>query len=104
MYLDNFQVNAKWRVPLAFLALLIPVAVFNAQLFHDLPLFEDTFLDVFGLWLFLGWPAGFFHTVSFLNSTVFPNADAGTTIQFWIVARLFEACTLLACTSFTHKK
>ncbi len=124
MYLDNFQVNAKWRVPLAFLVLLIPVATFNSQLFHNLAegfaigvailtyvvasntyrYSQTHFLMFLGCGYFWVGLLDFFHAVSFLNSTVFPNADAGTTIQFWIVARLFEACTLLAFTSFTHKK
>ncbi len=124
MYLDNFQVKVKWQVPLAFLVLLIPIAGFNAHLFHDLVegfaivvailtyvvvsnsyRFSQThFLMFLGCGYFWVGILDFFHTISFLNSSIFPNADSGTTIQFWIMARFFEAITLLSFTSFIHKK
>jgi diguanylate cyclase (GGDEF)-like protein/PAS domain S-box-containing protein len=124
MYLDNFQVKVKWQVPLAFLVLLVPTAGFNTHLFHDLVegfaivvailtyvvasnsyrFSQSHFLMFLGCGYFWVGILDFLHTISFLNPSIFPNADSGTTIQFWIIARFFEAITLLCFTSFINKK
>jgi diguanylate cyclase (GGDEF)-like protein/PAS domain S-box-containing protein len=124
MYLDNFQVKVKWQVPLVFLLLLIPIAGFNTELLHDLVegftivvailtyvvvsnsyrFLQTHFLMFLGTGYFWVGILDFFHTISFLNSNILPNSDSGTTIQFWIMARFFEAITLLSFTSFIHKK
>ncbi len=124
MYLDNFQVGVKWQVPIAFLALLVPIAAHNSNLFHYL---IEGFAIVVGILtyvvalntyrfsqshflMFIGsgyfWVAilDFCHTISFENTVTFPGSTPGTTIQFWIMARFFEAGTLLAFSSFMHKK
>ncbi len=124
MYLENFQVRVKWQVPLVFLALLIPSAVYNTHLYHDLVegfaivvailtyvvaantyrFSQSHFLMFLGCGYFWVGLLDFFHTISFLNPNIFPNADAGTTIQFWVMARLFEALMLLSFSSFINKK
>lgn len=124
MYLENFQVKANWRIPAIFIALLIPVAYFNSLLFHTL---VEGFAIIVGIFTFMSalntykysqthflmfvgcgyfWVAviDFLHTITFSTMSAFPHAHEGTTIQFWIWARMFEAATLLTFTYYLHRK
>ncbi len=124
MYLDNFQVRVKWQVPFLFLALLVPFAVYNSLLFHyfvegfaiivailtyvvafnTYRFSQSHFLMFIGSGYFWVGVLDFCHTISFSNNHLFSNADEGTTIQFWILARFFEAGILCSFTMFMSKK
>ena len=120
MYLENFHVKANWRVPAIILALLIPVSYVNTLLFHTLiegfaiivailtfmvalntyKYSKAHFLMYVGCGYFWVAILDFLHTISFSSMTAFPDAHEGTTIQFWIWARFFEAGTLLTFTYY----
>lgn len=123
MYLDDFQTKFKWRVPVIFLILLTPIAVFNSLLFHTLVegfsiiVSSLTFVVAYNSYpfskrhalMFLGcgyfWVGilDFFHTISFSSYAALINLNSGATIQFWLVARLLESLILASFCYFINK-
>ncbi len=124
MYLDNFQVKVNAQVPVLFLAVLLPIAFFNATLFHSLvegfaiivailtfvvafntyQFSQSHFLMFIGCGYFWVGILDFCHTITFSDTNVIGNSTVGTTIQFWMVARFLEAFILLGFTSFMDRK
>ncbi len=124
MYLDNFQVKVNAQVPIIFLVVLLPIAFFNSSLFHSLvegfaiivailtfvvafntyPFSQSHFLMFIGCGYFWVGILDFCHATTFSNYEILPSANEGTTIQFWMAARLLEAFILLGFTSFMNIK
>jgi len=106
---------SHWWIPLAMGVLLVPVVSFNMLLFHTLvelfavsiavvsfivawntyPLAHNPYLLVLGCgYLSIGL-LDLTHTLTFPGMPFFPVEDANLTIQYWVVARYYEAFLLL---------
>jgi len=104
-----------WLVPVLLTCILLPTIIINIALYHTLvELFAIVIaiMSFFVAWntfalsrnstlLFLG--CGYFwigiidvlHTLTFEGVQLIPGLDVGSSIQYWIIARYFEACVLL---------
>lgn len=121
---DSF---AGWKgslIPALLGALLIFISFFNKLLFHTLAelfaimaaiiiavvawqtysLSRNNFLMFLGCGYFWIGVMDLMHTLTFKGMQVIPGYDAGTSIQFWIVTRYFEAALLLSSAWFLNHR
>jgi diguanylate cyclase (GGDEF)-like protein/PAS domain S-box-containing protein len=111
-----------WQIPLLLFVVLIPVSITNNILFHTLVesfaviIAMMAFVVTFNTYslskcktlMYIGngyfWVAAldFCHLFSFSSLNAIPAVDVGTTIQFWIAARVLEALVLLSCLFVGH--
>lgn len=109
------KIYQHWYIPAIASLLLAPISLVNMALFHTLTELFAIAISVMSFvvaWntfpfsrnrmlLFLG--CGYFwvgiidllHTLSFKDVVIIQNIEGGVTIQFWIIARLFESIILL---------
>ncbi len=117
-------VGVAWWIPLSIVIGLIPVNIYSPLLFHTLaelfavtiavisfvvawntyPFSRNNFLMFLGIGYFWVGVLDLFHTLTFKGLPLFPVVDANPTVQLWIVARYFEAMTLLIAPLFITRK
>lgn len=120
MYLENFHAKLDWRLPVLFLALLVPVAASNFLLFHTIvefvtviiavlafvvafntyPFSQSHFLMFLGCGYFWVGMLDLFHALSYSQIGVFNWQAEDASVHFWVFARLLEAGTLLFFVDF----
>jgi diguanylate cyclase (GGDEF)-like protein/PAS domain S-box-containing protein len=124
MYLENFHARLDWRIPAVFLLVLMPLAHSNFVLFHTLvegvavivavmafvvafntyPFSQSHYLMFLGCGYFWVGMLDLCHILAYPNMAVFGDIKADSTEQFWLLARLLEACVLMTFTLFTWQK
>ena len=120
MYLENFHAKLDWRLPVLFLALLMPVAITNFVLFHTIvelvavivailafvvafntyPFSQSHFLMFLGCGYFWIGMLDLFHALSYSNASIFNWQAQDASVHFWVFARLLEALVLLFFVDF----
>ena len=110
------RTHQHWYIPALVSICLLPISQVNMALFHTLSELFAIGIAIMSsvvawntfefsrnrILLFLG--CGYFwigiidllHTLSFKNVVILHDPTGGTTIQFWVIARYFEAFILLA--------
>ncbi len=111
---DNSR-SGIWLAPILLTCILVPFSFVSLALFHILvelftiiiavmsffvawhtfPLSRNTTLLFLGCGYFWVGTIDLLHTLSFEGAELIPAINAGSTIQFWVMARYFEAFILL---------
>lgn len=123
MYLENFHAKLDWRLPVLFLALLVPVAATNFLLFHTIvefvtvivavlafvvafntyPFSQSHFLMFLGCGYFWIGMLDLFHALSYSQIGLFKWQAKDAPVHFWVFARSLEALTLLFFVDFVAR-
>ena len=118
---EYFGLSA-WLIPLGLAILLVISSFFNFLLFHTLaelfaiiiavlmcvvawqmyPFTKNNFLMFLGGGYFWVASLDLVHALSYKGFNLIPGVEVGTSIQFWIITRYFEAILLVSAPWFLN--